>query len=316
MSAAATQALTETESLNIQAPEEEITDKFEVLEARALELYARDQDSALELGKALIAVRDALKEIHGAFTAWYRDHDLDENRVHYCIRKMEGKITPSKKRAVTSLEMPEADFVLNTHNLHVANFAPARDGKHRAACVRVDGNGTTATDGFVVVQVSLPMGQPETTQRAEGNMPRSLVLRAARQGENLYCVTLGDTSTVIATPSCAVQCDAPRDYFPPYEKVIPKAPPITEIFIKDYENEPGSLSRLIELLSFARDFNPLGVVKLSCHQNGLLWLDCEPGPYGQRLRGGIQPITTKPHALPPAPDDGAATTDCQEEANA
>src|SRR5580704_16088256 len=68
------QAVPTDESLNIQALMDE-----------ALRLWAADQQSALALGKALIAVRDALRNEHGAFTSWFREAGLVENRVYYCI---------------------------------------------------------------------------------------------------------------------------------------------------------------------------------------------------------------------------------------
>lgn len=68
------------ESLNIKA-----------LQEAALQLWAVDQASALELGRALIAVRDAMTE-HGAFAKWFREAEMEGNRVYYCIRKAEGKV--------------------------------------------------------------------------------------------------------------------------------------------------------------------------------------------------------------------------------
>jgi hypothetical protein len=313
-----------TKSLNVQASEE-ISAEFEALEARALELYARDQDSALELGKALISVRDALKDIHGAFTAWYRDHELDENRVHYCIRKVEGKIAPPKKRDVTTIETPEPDFVLNKYNLAVARFAPKVNGKYYQACVHVDSDGTLATDGFMLVQVSLPPGQPEIRKHSEGNLSRELLLRAERQREDQCNVTIGEEVTVVATTFGAFQDVTPQGHFPNYQRVIPKAQPITEIFLADNtKGNRGSLSRLIELLSFVREFNSDAHVKLSVHQNGLLWIDCEPNWLGQKLRVGLQlakapkpssppaPISPEPQSLPPAPEAGDELNDCEQ----
>ncbi len=69
------------QSLNIQA-----------LQKRVLELWKADQSSALELGKALITTRDAMRDAHGDFAQWFDDAGLSENRVYYCIRKVEGKV--------------------------------------------------------------------------------------------------------------------------------------------------------------------------------------------------------------------------------
>jgi 16S rRNA G966 N2-methylase RsmD len=72
---------TVSESLNIQA-----------LQEAALKLWEIDQTSALELGRALVAVRDVLPK--RAFADWFREAGMEENRVYYCIRKAEGKINP------------------------------------------------------------------------------------------------------------------------------------------------------------------------------------------------------------------------------
>src|SRR5947209_4832647 len=100
----------DVESLNIQA-----------LQQRALELWAVDQTSALELGRALIAVREAMREEHGAFAKWFRANELEENRVYYCIRKAEGKVDPPP---------PEPTKVfLNRNNLALVKYAPPENGK-------------------------------------------------------------------------------------------------------------------------------------------------------------------------------------------
>jgi hypothetical protein len=74
------------ESLNIQA-----------LQKRAIELWKQDQCSAIELGKALISLRDAMKDAHGDFAKWFRSAGLLENRVYYCIRLVEGKVERKNK---------------------------------------------------------------------------------------------------------------------------------------------------------------------------------------------------------------------------
>lgn len=129
----------EMETLNIKG-----------LQQRALELWEVDQASALELGRALIAVRDAMREEHGAFSNWYRENGLEENRVYYCIRRAEGK---------TAQPAPEpAKISLNKNNLLLAKYAPAEGGRFVAASVRVGPDGTTITDGFVLMRVGLPEG--------------------------------------------------------------------------------------------------------------------------------------------------------------
>ena len=74
------------QSLNIQA-----------LQRRVLELWKADQSSALELGKALVTTRDAMRDAHGDFAEWFDKAGLSENRVYYCIRLAEGKIAKSKE---------------------------------------------------------------------------------------------------------------------------------------------------------------------------------------------------------------------------
>jgi hypothetical protein len=77
---------TENETLNIQA-----------LQERALSLWKVDETCALQLGRALVAVREAMRaEGHGNFTAWYRAAKLSENRVQYCLRLAEGKVDKAK----------------------------------------------------------------------------------------------------------------------------------------------------------------------------------------------------------------------------
>jgi len=120
------------------------------LQQRALELWEVDQASALELGRALIAVRDAMREEHGAFAKWYRENGLEENRVYYCIRRAEGK---------ASTPTPEpAKVFLNRNNLMLAKYAPTESGRFIAPFVRVGPDGTTVTDGFVLMRVGLPEG--------------------------------------------------------------------------------------------------------------------------------------------------------------
>ena len=76
------------QSLNIQA-----------LQKQTLELWKADQCSARELGKALVNLRDAMRQVHGDFTQWFRDAGLSENRVYYCIRLVEGKIEKKQPSA-------------------------------------------------------------------------------------------------------------------------------------------------------------------------------------------------------------------------
>jgi hypothetical protein len=68
------------------------------LQKDVLRLWKSDNDSARELGKALITLRDAMKGTHGDFAAWFRKAGLSENRVYYCIRLVEGKIAKPKEQ--------------------------------------------------------------------------------------------------------------------------------------------------------------------------------------------------------------------------
>ena len=65
---------------------------FQHLECAALTLCEKDAVSSKELGAALIKVRDACAA-HGDFTKWMRAHKVDRNRVNYCVRLIEGKVT-------------------------------------------------------------------------------------------------------------------------------------------------------------------------------------------------------------------------------
>jgi hypothetical protein len=95
------------QSLNIQA-----------LQKQAIELWQADQASALELGKVLVALRAAMKNAHGDFTAWFREAGLSENRVYYCIRLVEGKIV--KAKADASKTSPEEDEPWRAEQLFTA----------------------------------------------------------------------------------------------------------------------------------------------------------------------------------------------------
>ena len=77
------------------------------LQAAALKCWQTDEEGAERLGHALVAVREAMKKLgRGKFTEWYRHHKMDENRVQYCIRKVEGKIKP-KFWNLPSATLPE-----------------------------------------------------------------------------------------------------------------------------------------------------------------------------------------------------------------
>ncbi len=185
------------ESLNVQ-----------VLQQRALELWEVDQTSALELGRALIAVRDAMQE-HGAFAKWFRANELEENRVYYCIRKAEGKVDPPA---------PEpAKVSLNRNNLVLARYAPPENGKYVVALVRVGPDGTTITDGFKIMRVGLPAGSTCTESVAVPTAFMAGISGPAELsfGRDWVSVTSGDiTQTTKGTSN-----------FPAYEKIFAENPP-------------------------------------------------------------------------------------------
>jgi hypothetical protein len=72
--------------------------EFQHLEFVALTLCEKDAVSSRELGAALIKVRDACAA-HGDFTKWMQAHKVDRNRVNYCVRLVEGKVTKAKGRS-------------------------------------------------------------------------------------------------------------------------------------------------------------------------------------------------------------------------
>ena len=75
--------------------------QIEALKKRALKLWKADNTSAFELGKALLAVRAALRRKHGAFRAWWEDHRLIQSRVSYCMDLASGKLAKRKTKVKT-----------------------------------------------------------------------------------------------------------------------------------------------------------------------------------------------------------------------
>lgn len=69
------------------------------LKAHALKLWKADTTHALELGKALLAVRAALRSQHGAFREWWEDYRLVQSRVSYCMDLASGKLGKRKAKA-------------------------------------------------------------------------------------------------------------------------------------------------------------------------------------------------------------------------
>lgn len=69
------------------------------LKARALTLWRADNSHAMELGKALLAVRAALRKQHGAFKEWWQDNRLVQSRVSYCMDLAKGTLGKRKTKA-------------------------------------------------------------------------------------------------------------------------------------------------------------------------------------------------------------------------
>lgn len=68
------------------------------MQAVAIKLRAQDDATTLELGKLLIDIRGMMKALdRGDWTLWYTEAGFKENRVNYCIRVAEGKVTKEKK---------------------------------------------------------------------------------------------------------------------------------------------------------------------------------------------------------------------------
>jgi len=74
-------------------------EQIAALKAHALKLWKADTSHALELGLALLAVRAALP--HGAFKPWWKQNNLSQARVSYCMRLAEGKVAAAKAKQRT-----------------------------------------------------------------------------------------------------------------------------------------------------------------------------------------------------------------------
>ncbi len=73
---------------------------IQLLQRKALSLWATDETRAIDLGHALIAVRDAMfQQGHGNFAQWCRQNRIRKNRVNNCIRRAEGKGESDKQDA-------------------------------------------------------------------------------------------------------------------------------------------------------------------------------------------------------------------------
>jgi hypothetical protein len=83
------------------------------LKARALKLWHADSigknSHAMALGKALVAVRVALRGQRGAFKKWWQDYRLDQSRVSYCMDLANGTLDKRKKKAKSARHTPSAE---------------------------------------------------------------------------------------------------------------------------------------------------------------------------------------------------------------
>jgi hypothetical protein len=96
------------------------------LQKRALKLWRADtaalkqsDDTAAQLGRVLIEVRDALRWTHGSFKQWWQKNEFTQARVSYCMRLAQGKVATAKFRlarspqrvAVTNVKKEVAEFL-------------------------------------------------------------------------------------------------------------------------------------------------------------------------------------------------------------
>jgi hypothetical protein len=238
------------ESLEIQA-----------LQTRALELWEIDKASALELGRALVAVRDAMQGEHGAFTRWWSDHDLDENRVYYCIRKAEGKIPATKEATL--------EFTLNERNLAVAGIA-AKPGVASSgetfdpSTVYVGPLGTMATDGFVLARVSLPQGNANVPTE-NGLIPCETFTRLS-PGDATHCLTVGfRRNGEIVTKSDQIETIIPPSKyqeFPNAEKLFAKFAEVDPMFECTFD-----IQHLATIVNALKKFEAKGRVVFQFNKN-------------------------------------------------
>jgi hypothetical protein len=83
--------------------------------ALAAQLFAKDEHSAYELGKALWQVRKLMKDLgKGNWGSWLNENSIPRNRANYCIEKFrkeeDGKPKPKKPAAYTPTVQPTLAF--------------------------------------------------------------------------------------------------------------------------------------------------------------------------------------------------------------
>lgn len=176
--------------------------KLQALKEEALRLWAVDQQSALDLGKALIAVREALAENHGAFAAWFRENGLEENRVYYCIRKAEGKTQEPVEEENKVCIWPE--------HLALASLCPTDHRQLPNNVVHLGPDGITVTDGYLLARVSLGdrIGTDET------------VVPVAMLERGTDVLSFGKTRISSKKDGVTKTMAIPNVDYPPYQKQV------------------------------------------------------------------------------------------------
>lgn len=111
---------------------EKAVSELEELKQKARDLWKKEGSYAVELGKTLIAIKEKLR--HGQFTKWWKEEwkndELSQNRVSYCMRLAQGKVPASKEKAKHT---PRAKaFAIVTKKLAVLYDLAKNEEKERA----------------------------------------------------------------------------------------------------------------------------------------------------------------------------------------
>ena len=260
---------------------------IKLLQDEALRLWAVDEYSAIELGHALIALKEAMK--HGEFIKWYQQAGMKKWRVDYCIREAKGK-----RRSGSKKEAPA--FQLNHLNLNLGNGASVNEGKHGCTSIHVGKNGTTSFDGVLVQRISLPPGSP--VSEIEGLIPAEELPRNPATGDT-FAVSFGKIETTLrkSLPSRKT-CTAPgkRDTTTTFAtENIDNFPSEVERWFSEAAEAaetdspaPVDGSYLQKLLSAARDFDPDAAIILKFKRGN--YLVCELESHEQTWVGIIRTL--------------------------
>jgi hypothetical protein len=212
---------------------------IQALQLRALQLWEADKASALELGRALLVLRDAMQDQHGAFTQWWRDNGLDENRVYYCMRKAEGKVSPSKQPAIP-VSLPCTNFF-------IAKYATSNSSPESVVHVRSDG--TTITDGLMLVHVSLP-SDVKLAPDFEACLPADFVTEF--RGENPQLTFAGSQVTAtLHKKGQSITATQVASKFPGVSTLLAKHPLVSAEVPDDgvgFEADPKEMAKVLRVL--------------------------------------------------------------------